>query len=271
MREAGLIVAKVFRAVATAVRPGVSTWDLNEVVEKVIAANGAEPLFKGYRGFPASSCISINEEVVHGIPSRKKILSEGDIVSVDVGVRRRGYCGDAAVTFPVGKVSPAAKRLLEATAGALRKGIEAARDGARLSRIGAAVQEYAESFGFGVVRRFVGHGIGTEMHEAPQIPNYVDEEVLANDVRLRNGMVLAIEPMVTEGTYDVVDRGDGWTVVTADGGLAAHFEHTVALTADGPEILTPWHEKIDSEFFSGIIGLFTDCEHARSHAERRAD
>ncbi len=271
MREAGQIVAEVFRALSRAVRPGVSTADLNAVVEGVIASYGATPLFKGYRGFPASSCISLNEEVVHGIPDQRRYLESGDIVSIDVGVKHRGYCGDAAVTFPVGTVRPEADRLLAVCREALRRGVDAARPGNRLSGIGGAIQGYAEAQGYGVVRRFVGHGIGTEMHEAPQVPNYVDEDIVGNDVLLRAGMVLAIEPMLTEGTHEVRDLDDGWTVVTADGRRAAHYEYTVALGSEGPQVLTPWDELIDSEVFSGKIVQFVDREHTQSHAERRAD
>jgi methionyl aminopeptidase len=271
MRQAGQIVAEVFRALSQAVRPGASTADLNAVVESVIRSYDAKPLFKGYRGFPASSCISLNEEVVHGIPSRRRRLEPGTIVSVDVGVKHCGYCGDAAVTFPVGKVSEAADRLLSTCREALRRGVDAARPGNRLSDIGGAIQAFAEAQGYGVVRRFVGHGIGTDMHEAPQVPNYVDDEILSKDVLLKPGMVLAIEPMLTEGTHEVEDLDDGWTVVTADRRLSAHYEHTVALGPEGPQVLTPWHELIDSEVFSGKIVQFADREPTQSHAERRAD
>jgi len=268
MREAGRIVAETFGEVAKVMRPGVSTRELDKVVEAAIRRRGGEPLFKGYRGFPAASCISINEEVVHGIPRKGRILREGDVVSVDLGVRYKGYCGDAAVTFAVGSISAEAERLLRVCRQALYRGIEAARPGNRLSAIGGAIQTVAEQAGFGVVRRFVGHGIGTTLHEAPQVPNYVDDEVLKHDIELQSGMVLAIEPMLTEGTYEVEDQPDNWTIVTADRRLAAHYEHTVAIREEGPEILTPWEEEIDRAGASGNIGLFKQTE---SHAEGRAN
>lgn len=288
MRDAGQIVVAVFAALGKAVRPGTTTGELNRVVEETIARAGAVPLFKGYRGFPASSCVSVNHEVVHGIPTRKRKLGQGDIVSVDVGVRYRGYCGDAAVTFPVGAVSAEAQQLLDGCHEALRRGVAAARPGNRLSQIGAAIQTYAERQGYGVVRRFVGHGIGTEMHEPPQVPNFVDEEVLKNDVILRPGMVLAIEPMLNAGTFEVRELEDGWTVVTVDGRLSAHFEHTVAIGPEGPDVLTPWDTPgaagvpeppeaverpgadVDTRGFSGNIVGFAGGTRSRSHAERRA-
>ncbi len=271
MRDAGAIVAETLVEAGRVIRPGVSTFEINRTVEKVIAKYRAQPLFKGYRGFPAATCVSINEEVVHGIPRKGRKLAEGDLVSIDVGVRHRGYCGDAAVTFPVGTVSARARKLCAACVEALDAAIAAAQAGARLSRVAAAVEGYARERGFSVVRRFVGHGIGTELHEAPQVPNYVDEEVLKNDILLHPGTVLAIEPMLNEGTDEVVELDDKWTVVTADRKLSAHFEHTVAVGPDGPEILTPWHEAIDIGIFSGKIGLFINHRRLTSHAERRAD
>lgn len=246
MRASGRIVVTVFKELAQAIKPGVSTQQLNEIVEASIVKSGAIPLFKGYRGFPAASCISINEEVVHGIPSRKRILKDGDIVSIDVGVRYAGYCGDAAVTFPVGNVSGKAAKIMKACRTALMQGIAQVRPGGLLSKVCAAIESYATSQGYKVVRRFVGHGIGTEMHEPPHVPNYVDEEVLSNDVLLQTGMVLAIEPMLNEGTHQVKELKDKWTVVTTDRKLSAHFEQTVAVGPEGPEIMTPWHEEIDS-------------------------
>jgi len=274
MREAGRIVAEVFGEVAKVIRPGVSTYEIDRVVETAIKRRGGKPLFKGYpgpeavRSFPASSCISINEEVVHGIPKKDRVLREGDIVSVDVGVGWRGYCGDGAVTFCVGSVSDRARKLVATCYRALLAGIAQAKAGNRLSQIGAAVQHCAESAGFGVVRRFVGHGIGTSLHEAPKVPNYVDEEVLKEDLILECGMVLAIEPMLTEGTYELVDMPDQWTQVTADRRLSAHFEHTVAITREGAEILTPWEKEIDTVQSPCIIGLFGRSE---NYAERGTD
>lgn len=271
MRDAGEIVAEAFLEASRTIRPGVSTGEIDTVIERVIRRRGAEPLFKGYRGFPAVSCISINAEVVHGIPRRSRKVAEGDIVSIDVGVRYRGYCGDAAVTFPVGSVSENGTRLCEACREALWCGIARVRPHNLLSDVSRAIESHARGLGYGVVKKFVGHGIGTELHEPPHVPNYVDEEVLAADVLLRPGMVLAIEPMLNEGTDDVCELKDGWTVVTADGRLSAHYEHTVAVGADGPEVLTPWHEKIDSRWFSGNIGLFNIGDRQGAHAERRAD
>lgn len=271
MRDAGSIVAEAFAEAAREIRPGVSTYELNRTVEKVIEKRRAEPLFKGYRGFPAVSCVSINEEVVHGIPRKDRRLAEGDLVSIDVGVRRQGYCGDAAVTFPVGAVDARARKLCAACIEALDAAIAAALAGARLSRVSAAVEGYARERGYSVVKRFVGHGIGTELHEAPHVPNYVDDDVLSNDMLLRPGVVLAIEPMLNEGTDEVMELDDKWTVVTADRKLSAHFEHTVAVGSNGPEILTPWHETIDIGIFSGKIGLFINRGRLTSHAERRTD
>ncbi|HAK94798.1 MAG TPA: type I methionyl aminopeptidase [Planctomycetes bacterium] len=271
MRGAGSIVVEAFAEAARVLKPGVSTYEINRTIEKVIEKRRGEPLFKGYRGFPAASCVSINEEVVHGIPHRGRRVAEGDLVSLDVGVRRQGYCGDAAVTFPVGAVDARARALCAACIEALDAAVADARPGARLSQVSNAVESYARARGYSVVKRFVGHGIGTELHEAPHVPNYVDEEVLRSDMLLRPGMVLAIEPMLNEGTEEVVELGDKWTVVTADRKLSAHFEHTVAVGPDGPEILTPWHETIDTGIFSGKIGLFINRERLTSHAERRAD
>lgn len=234
MREAGRIVALALEKMRTSVKPGITTADLDRIAEEVITENGARPLFKGYGGFPASICTSVNEEVVHGIPSLR-LLNSGDIISIDIGAEKNGYCGDAAVTLPVGEVSEEALNLLQVTKTALEKGIEKACPGNRLSDISHAVQSYAESHGFSVVREYVGHGIGTKMHEDPKVPNFGPP---GRGPRLETGMVLAIEPMVNQGTYQVEVLQDGWTVVTRDRKLSAHFEHTVAVTDNGPEILT---------------------------------
>jgi len=217
------------------VRAGVSTLDLDRMAEEFIRAEGGEPAFKGYRGFPASICASVNEEVVHGIPSAKRILKEGDVISLDIGVRKGGFYGDAARTFPVGDITEAARRLLEATERSLQAGIEMARPDGRVSDISAAIEREVKRSGFSVVRALVGHGVGRELHEEPQVPNYGRP---GEGPRLRAGMVLAIEPMVNLGGADVVTLSDQWTVVTADRQLSAHFEHTVAIGEDGPEILS---------------------------------
>ena len=235
MRAAGRLVGDVLAAVAAAVAPGVSTADLDAIAEKRIALAGATPAFKGYHGYPATICASINSEVIHGIPSGRRILRDGDIVSIDVGASLDGYFGDSAITLPVGQVSEEAATLLCVTEEALYKAIERARPGNRISDIGHAVQQHVESYGFSVVREFVGHGIGERMHEEPQVPNYGDP---GHGRRLAEGMVLAIEPMVNAGKPAVKVLADGWTAVTRDGSLSAHFEHTVAVTKAGPWILT---------------------------------
>ncbi len=234
MREAGRITARALRAVGDAVAVGVTTADLDEVAVDVIRAAGARAAFKGYQGYPATICASLNSEVVHGIPGRRK-LSDGDIISVDVGAVIDGYFGDSARTFAVGTVSDEAKRLLVATRESLEAGIARCWPGMRLGDIGYAVQGVAEGAGFSVVREYVGHGIGRAMHEEPQVPNY---GTAGKGTVLLAGMVIAIEPMVNAGGADVRQLGDGWTVVTADGSLSAHFEHTVAVTHDGPLVLT---------------------------------
>ncbi len=235
MREAGRLVGEVLAELAAMVAPGVTTADLDAVAEKRIARAGATPAFKGYHGYPATICASINEEVIHGIPSGRRLLKEGDIVSIDVGASLNGYFGDSAITLPVGQVSEEAAMLLTVTEEALYKAIERVRPGNRISDIGHAVQKHVEAYGFSVVREFVGHGIGQRMHEEPQVPNYGDP---GRGPRLAEGMVLAIEPMVNAGKPAVKLLGDGWTAVTRDSSLSAHFEHTVAVTADGPWILT---------------------------------
>ena len=239
MREAGRIVALALRAVREAVAPGVTTKDLDEVAREVITSHGAIPSFKGYHGYPGNICASVNEEVVHGIPGSRK-LQEGDIVSVDCGATYNGFVGDSAVTIPVGKIDPVSEQLLRVTEESLYQGIAAAIVGNRLSDISHAVQVYVEAAGFSVVRDYVGHGIGRNMHEDPQIPNFGPP---GHGPLLKPGMVLAIEPMVNVGTYKVRTLKDGWTVLTADGKRSAHFEHTIAITPDGPKLLTA----LDSE------------------------
>ncbi len=235
MHRAGLIVWEVLNELRTMVEPGVSTLELDKVAERRTAEHKARPAFKGYRGYPASLCASINQEVVHGIPSGSRKLREGDIISLDFGVELDGYFGDAAVTVPVGKVKPELETLLRVTRESLDHGIEQARVGNRLSDIGSAVQKWVERHGFSVVREFVGHGIGTKMHEEPNVLNYGEP---GHGPRLQEGMVLALEPMVNMGEPGVRVLADEWTAVTSDGKPSAHFEHTVAITANGPRILT---------------------------------
>jgi methionyl aminopeptidase len=234
MRKAAELVAAILAELEAAVAPGVSTKDLDTLAEKLTRDAGAVPAFKGYRGYPATLCASVNEQVVHGIPGPKPLV-DGDIVSLDIGVKLNGYFGDSAVTVPVGSVDERTTQLLAVTREALDKAIAQARVGQRLSDIGHAVQSHVEAHGFSVVREFVGHGIGEELHEDPQVPNY---GAPGRGPKLAEGMVLALEPMVAMGRPDVRVLADGWTAVTRDGSLAAHFEHTVALTADGPLVLT---------------------------------
>ena len=235
MREAGRVSARALRLVGEAVRPGVTTEELDVLAESVIRDAGGVPAFKGYHGFPKTLCTSVNSQVVHGIPSSDVVLVEGDVLSVDVGAIVAGYYGDNAATFEVGAVSDEAKRLLVATAASLQAGIAQCVPGKRLFDIGHAVQSVAEGAGFSVVREYVGHGIGRNMHEDPNVPNY---GLAGKGPKLEEGMVLAIEPMVNLGGAPVESLPDGWTVVTKDGSLSAHFEHTVAITAAGPLVLT---------------------------------
>lgn len=235
MRKAGQAVAVILREMSSACEPGVTTGELDELAEARCGELGVVPVFKGYHGFPASVCISVNDEVVHGIPSPKRRLNRGDIVGLDFGASYSGWFGDSAVTVPVGEVSLGAQKLLDVTRMSLDLAIKECVEGNKISDIGFAVQNYVESFGFGVVREFVGHGIGTALHEAPQVPNVGSR---GKGVSLKAGMVLAIEPMVTAGSPRVKVLNDGWTAVTADRSLAAHFEHTVAITAAGPVVLT---------------------------------
>ena len=235
MRRAGYIVACVLERFREVVRPGITTAELEEIASQLIERKGGIPSFKGYRGFPAAICTSINEEIVHGIPSPKRVLKEGDIISLDVGAIYRGYHGDAAITLPVGTVGKEVQRLLEVTHGALKAGIAQSHVGQRVGDISAAIQRYAEANGFNVVREYTGHGIGQQMHEEPQIPNFGPPN---RGPRLRPGMTFALEPMVTVGDWRTRTLSNGWTVVTADGSLSAHFEHTIAVTDGEPEILT---------------------------------
>ena len=237
MRASGHIVRQVLEHVRSMVTPGATTMDLERAADQKIKDLRAKPAFKGYYDYPCVLCTSVNEEIVHGIPSEKRVLKDGDIVSIDCGVVLDGYYGDSAITVPVGtSVKPEMKKLLDVTEASLYKGIEQMRIGNAIGDVGAAVQEYVEANGFSVVREFVGHGIGTQMHEEPQIPNYVDRK--NENPRLKEGMVLAIEPMVNAGTPASRVRPDRWTAVTEDGRYSAHFEHTVAVTANGPWVLT---------------------------------
>ena len=236
MKEAGKISGEALALAGSMVKPGVSTGEIDDAVRKFIISRGAKPNFLGYAGYPASCCISINNEIIHGIPSKKRIIKEGDIVSIDVGAIKNGYNGDNAATFPAGKISPEAEKLLSVTKECLRRGIEAAKSGNRLGDIGFAVQSYAEENGFSVVRKYVGHGIGEDMHESPDVPNYGKA---GTGLRLMPGRMIAIEPMINAGSYEVNDNhADGWLVTTADGSLSAHFEHTVAITKSGNVVLT---------------------------------
>lgn len=235
MRKAGKVVAETLLTIEEAIKPGVTTDILDKVAEDYILSKGAKPSFKGYYGFPASICASINNEVVHGIPDKNRILNEGDIISIDCGVILNGYQGDAARTFGVGKISENAQKLIDVTKESFFQGIKKAVVGNKLTDISAEVQQYVESFGYSVVRDYVGHGIGREMHEDPEVPNFGKP---GRGPKLRHGMVLAIEPMVNIGLYNVRIEPNDWTVVTADGTLSAHYENTVAILNNGPEILT---------------------------------
>jgi methionyl aminopeptidase len=234
MADAGSIAAETLAAVRDAAKPGVSTRDLDRIAERLIRAAGGAPTFKGYRGFPASICASPNSMIVHGIPNDEP-LTDGDELTVDLGVTYRGYVADSAVTFPIGTVPERTLELLRACQASLAAAIDACQEGARLSDIGHAVQTCVEGRGFGVVRELVGHGVGRSMHEDPQVRNYGDP---GRGPELREGTVLAIEPMITDGSYDIVVADDQWSIYTVDGSLASHFEHTVAVTADGPLVLT---------------------------------
>ena len=235
MRQAGSILAEVMDRLRSTVKPGMSTLDIDEDVEAFIVGRGAQPAFKGYRGFPATVCVSINEEVVHGIPSGHRRLKEGDIVGLDLGCIVEGYYADCAFTMALGEIPPPVQRLLDVTRDSLELAIQECRPGRRLGDVSHAVQKHVEAHGLAVVRAFVGHGIGRALHEEPQVPNFGDP---GRGPQLKTGMVLAIEPMVTMGSWEVRILDDGWTAVTKDGSLAAHFEHTVAVTEAGPDVLT---------------------------------
>ena len=235
MREACRISAGALRVAGEAVRPGISTWEIDRIAYNYIKSQGAEPNFLGLYGFPATACISINDEVIHGIPSKTRILKEGDIVSIDLGAKKDGFNGDNAATFAVGNISEEARKLMDVTRESLYEAIKAAGPGNKIGDIAFAVQSYCESHGYGVVREYTGHGVGKELHEDPSVPNYGKA---GRGVRLIPGMTLAIEPMINAGTALIKVMPDGWTVKTRDAKLSAHFEHTVAITADGPVILT---------------------------------
>ncbi len=235
MKEACRISAGALDLIGRAVEPGVTTAELDRIAEQYILSQGATPNFKNYQGYPATACISINHEVIHGIPNKNRVIKAGDIVSVDLGAMFGGYHGDNAATFAAGDISPEAKRLIDTTRESLYEGIKMARAGGRIGDISAAVQQYVEARGYSVVRDFVGHGIGTNLHEAPEVPNFGNP---GRGIRLIPGMTIAIEPMVNAGRHEVKVMPDGWTVLTKDGSLSAHFEHTVAITPDGPLIMT---------------------------------
>ena len=235
MRVAGRLTAIASKAAADAVKPGVTTWEIDRIVRKTIEDAGAKPSFLGYGGFPGSACVSLNDQVIHGIPSKHAVVKEGDIVKVDVGAYIGGFHGDCACTVPCGEVSEEAKKLIAVTRQSFFEGIKFAREGYRVSDIGAAVQAYVEANGFSVVRDYVGHGVGAALHESPEVPNYGKP---GHGIRLQRGMVIAVEPMVNVGVYTVKVLPDGWTVKTRDGKLSAHYENTIAITDGEPEILT---------------------------------
>jgi len=241
MRQAGRLVADALRLAAEVTVPGVTTQTIDDELTALVTSHGGEMLFNGHQGFPANICVSVNDELVHGIPG-PRVIRSGDVVSIDVGVRYRGYCGDAAVTLGVGRIDKEAKRLLQATRGGLNQALKTIRAGIRLVEVSRAVQEYVEGRGFSVVRKFVGHGIGRQMWEPPQVPNFVSGDFAGSDLVLGEGVVLAIEPMVNAGTHDVKVQANGWTVTTADGALSAHFEHTVAVTKKSCRVLTALDE-----------------------------
>ena len=235
MKEACVISARALKAAGDAVEPGVTTEEINRIAHNFIVKHGAVPTFLGYNGYPAASCISINDEVIHGIPSKKRVIRAGDIVSIDVGATFNGYVGDNAATFAAGDISPEAQRLCDTTRESLYEGIKAAVAGGRLGDVGSTIQRYCEERGFSVVREFTGHGVGKQMHEDPSVPNFGTP---GRGVRLLPGMTIAIEPMINQGGAGIRQLPDGWTIKTRDGSLAAHFEHTVAITSNGPVILT---------------------------------
>ena len=235
MRDAGKITGEALQMAGEMVRPGITTKEIDTAIRSYITKCGATPSFLNYGGFPASACISINDEVIHGIPSNKKILVEGDIVKIDVGAYYKGYHGDSANTFPVGEVSEEARTLIRVTKESFLEGIKTLGPGSRLGDLGAAVDGYVRGFGFSAVRKFVGHGVGRDLHEAPDVPNY---GIAGRGQRIYTGMVIAVEPMINAGTHDVIQLDDGWTIKTADGKLSAHYEHTLAVTDNGVVLLT---------------------------------
>ena len=249
MRSAGQVIAKVFELVGDLVRPGITTGEIDAKVEEFIRSEGGKPSFKGYHGFPGSICASVNDEIVHGIPGDRELV-DGDLFTIDVGVIIRGYHGDAARSFPVGAILPDVARLAEVTANALNDGIRACCPGNRLSDIARAVEARGRGDGFGIVEQYVGHGIGTALHEDPQVPNYVSDSLLKSDLVLKSGLVIAIEPMFNLGSRDTKTLDDEWTVVTKDGKCSAHFEDTVAITDDGPEIMTRPADRQDLRIWS---------------------
>ncbi|MGI6737356.1 MAG: type I methionyl aminopeptidase [Anaerovoracaceae bacterium] len=235
MRQSGRVTGRILRDLKGLIRPGITTWDIDHYVDEAIRAQGMTPTFKGYQGYPASACTSVNDEIVHGIPSRRRVLQEGDIVSVDIGSTWHGYVSDAARTYAVGRIDEAARSLIESARRAFFCGLTECRPRHRVSDISHAIQESVEGDGCGVVRELVGHGVGSRMHEEPQIPNYGRP---GRGPRIAKGMVFAIEPMITAGSPQIRQLDDGWTIVTADGSLAAHYENTVVITDDEPELLT---------------------------------
>ena len=241
MKAAGRITGEALAAAGEAVKPGISTYELDTIIRKYIEKCGARPSFLGYDGFPGSACISVNDQVIHGIPSRETVLKDGDIVKIDVGAYYRGYHGDSANTFPVGNVSEEAQRLIDVTRESFYRGVSAIKKGARIGDIGSAIDSHVKENGFSVVRRYIGHGVGKELHEDPEVPNFGTP---GRGPRLYSGMVIAIEPMVNAGSYEVKELKDGWTVVTCDGSLSAHYEHTVAITSNGVILMTDVSQSI---------------------------
>lgn len=235
MREAGKILAKTHEEMEKSLKPGMSTWDIDRIGEEVIRSYGCIPSFKNYNGYPAAVCVSVNDEVVHGIPNKRHLLREGDIVSLDAGVIYKGYHSDAARTHGIGVISPEAEKLIEVTRQCFFEGIKFAKPGNHLNDISAAIEKYADRFGYGVVRDLVGHGIGSQLHEDPEVPNFARRR---KGIRLQSGMTLAVEPMINAGGFEVVWMDDDWTVVTEDGSLSAHYENTILITEDGPELLS---------------------------------
>lgn len=241
IRKAGEIVSRTLELLGKGLRPGITTYELDKLAEDFIKSEGAEPAFKGYRGFPANICTSINHVIVHGIPDKKVSLEEGNIISIDIGIKLNGYFADSAYTFAIGEIKKSTEKLIQVTKAALYKGIDKAKAGNRLGDLSHCIENFVESNGFSVVRDFVGHGVGYDIHEDPEVPNFGEPN---EGVRLEEGMVLAIEPMVNEGTYQTRVLDDGWTVTTKDNSISCHFEHTISVTERGPEILTEWPKRM---------------------------